>query len=135
MVLPGDVPLLNQKFPISAFYSVAPSSICRDIFPIEQAKKLPHYPVSVFLLAQLAVHKDFHGLGLGKITLIRALYYLWTVNAHMRAYAIIVDCLSGTAQAFYAKFGFDFLCEHNGRIRLFLPMKMVAQLFTDLPEH
>ena len=129
MVLPSDVPMMNQKYPICSFYSVAPSSICRETLPDNLAKKLPRYPVPVFLLAQLAVHKEFHGSGLGKISLIKALEYLWEVNQHMRAYAIIVDCLTDSAQCFYAKYGFDVLCTHNGRIRMFLPMKTVEQLF------
>lgn len=129
MVLPSKVPLLNNKFPICSFYSVAPSSISRETLPVNMAKKLPHYPVPVFLLAQLAVHKEFHGRGLGKISLIKALNYLWEVNFHMRAYAVVVDCLTDNAQRFYAKYGFEVLCEHNGRIRMFLPMKTVEQLF------
>jgi GNAT superfamily N-acetyltransferase len=130
MVLPSAQPLLKQKFAICAFYSVAPSSISREALPAQLAKKLPRYPVPVFLLAQLAVHREFHGAGLGKISLIRALKYLWEVNHYMRAYAIIVDCVTDSAQTFYAKFGFDVLCQHNGRTRMFLPMKTVEQLFS-----
>lgn len=129
MVLPSSQPLLNQKYAICAFYTVAPSSISRETLPTQLAKKLPKYPTPVFLLAQLAVHKEFHGSGLGKVSLIRALKYLWQVNQHMRAYAIVVDCLTDSAQAFYMKFGFEVLCEHNGRIRMYLPMKTVNQLF------
>jgi hypothetical protein len=47
----------------------------------------------------------------------------------MRAYAVVVDCLTDNAQRFYAKYGFEILCEQNGRIRMFLPMKTVEQLF------
>ena len=130
MVLPAQVPLLNQKYPICSFYSVAPSSICRETLAVKMAKKLPRYPIPVFLLAQLAVHREFHGRGLGKISLIKALEYLWEVNHHMRAYAVIVDCLTDSAQSFYERFGFDVLCEHNGRLRMFLPMKTVGQLFS-----
>lgn len=129
MVLPAKVSLPNQKIPICAFYCVTPSSICRETLPANLAKKLPRYPVPVFLLAQLAVHKKFHGSGLGKVTLIKTLEYLWEVNTYMPAYAIIVDCISDSAQGFYAKYGFDILCEHNGRIRMFLPMKTVKLLF------
>lgn len=129
MVLPGDIRLPNQKYPICSFYSIAPSSISRDTLPVNLAKKIPRYPVPVFLLAQLAVHKNYHGSGLGKISLIRALKYLWKVNHHMRAYAVVVDCISESAQTFYKKYGFDVLCEHNGRIRMFLPMKTIDQLF------
>ncbi len=130
LVLPSAQPLLNQKYAICAFYSVTPSSISRETLPLQLAKKLPRYPIPVFLLAQLAVHKEFHGAGLGKVSLIRALRYLWDVNHHMKAYAIVVDYLNDSAQHFYTKFGFEVLCDHNGRTRLFLPMKTVEQLFT-----
>ncbi|MGO0306020.1 GNAT family N-acetyltransferase [Endozoicomonas acroporae] len=130
MVLPASNPFPNQKIPICAFYSITPGSICRDTLPEALVKKLPRYPVPVFLIAQLAVHREFQGEGLGKICLVNALKYLWEINAHMRAYAIIVDCLTDAAETFYAKYGFAVLCEHNGKVRMFLPMKTVARLFS-----
>jgi len=130
MVLPAAAPLPNQKYPICAFYSIAPSLISRDTLPSSMAKKLPHYPIPVFLLAQLAVHHEFHGKGLGKVSLIKALEYLWEINDHMRAYAVVVDCLTKQAETFYEKYGFELLCEINGRIRMFIPMKTVGQIFS-----
>lgn len=129
MLLPSASPLTDGKCPICAFYSITPSSIARETFPDDLVKRLPHYPIPIFLIAQLAVHSEFHGKGLGKTTLIKALEYLWEINAHMRAFAIIVDCLNGGAQAFYAKYDFEVLCRHNGRTRMVLPMKTVGQLF------
>ncbi len=129
MVLPAAAPLPDGKYPICAFYSITPSSIERKSLPAALAKRLPCYPIPVFLIAQLAVHLEFHGEGLGKVTLVKALEYLWGINAHMRAYAIVVDCLNENAQAFYSKYDFEVLCEQNGRIRMYLPMKTVAQLF------
>jgi len=131
MLLPASVPLPDGKYPICAFYTITPSSISRETLPEVLAKKLPHYPVPVFLLAQLAVHSEYHGQGLGKMTLIKALEYLFEVNAHMRAYAIIVDCLDNGAEQFYLKYGFEELCKYNGRTRMFIPMRTVAQLFEE----
>jgi hypothetical protein len=66
MVLSATALLPNQKYPIFAFYSVAPSSISRETLPVQLSKKSPRYPIPVFLLAQLAVHKEFQGNGLVK---------------------------------------------------------------------
>ncbi len=129
MLLPASVPLPNGKYPICTFYTIAPSSISRGTLPKKLMKKLPRYPVPVFLLAQLAVHSEYHGQGLGKITLIKALEYLWEINSHMRAYAIIVDCINEAAENFYSKYGFEVLCCQNSKVRMFMPMKIVGQLF------
>jgi GNAT superfamily N-acetyltransferase len=129
MLLPALVPLPNGKYPICAFYTIAPSSIGRETLPEKLVKKLPHYPVPVLLLAQLAVHSEYQGQGLGKTTLIKALEHLWEINSHMRAYAVIVDCLNENARQFYLKYGFEVLCSYNGKVRMFLPMNIVGQLF------
>ena len=130
MVLPSKGNVSNAaKKAICAFYTLAPSSISRKQLPTELAKKLPQYPIPVFLLAQLAVDKQYHGSGLGKVTLIKALEHLYNINAHMRAYAVVVDCLTTNAEGFYNKFGFKKLDEQEGNVRLYLPMKQLAFLF------
>ncbi|MDO9042040.1 MAG: GNAT family N-acetyltransferase [Desulfocapsaceae bacterium] len=129
MLLPASVPLSNGKCSICAFYTIAPSSIRRETLPASLAKKLPLYPVPVFLLAQMAVHTEYQGKGFGKVTLIKALEYLWNMNAYMRAFAVIVDCLNEAAEQFYKKYGFEFLCHHNGRTRMFISMRTLELLF------
>ena len=119
----------NHKVSICAFYTITPSSISRQQLPEIQAKKLPHYPIPVFLLAQLAVNNQCRGTGLGKITLIKALEHLAAINTHMRAYAVVVDCLTANAESFYRKFGFKTLGKQSGRTRLYLPMKQLEILF------
>lgn len=130
MLLPASVPLPDGKYPICAFYTIAPSSISRETLPEALAKKLPRYPVPVFLLAQLAVHSEYNGKGLGKITLIKALGYFLEINAHIKAYAIVVDCLNNDAKQFYLKYGFEVLCDYNGRTRMFMRMTTIEQLFS-----
>ncbi|WP_039913003.1 GNAT family N-acetyltransferase [Cellvibrio mixtus] len=129
MVLPASLSLPNGKVPICAFYSIAPSLIKREDLPEGIAKKLPRYPIPVFLLAQLAVHQEFKGLGLGKVALVNALEYFHNISAHMPAYAVVVDCLNKSAESFYLKYGFQELCKYNERSRLFIPMKQMSELF------
>ena len=129
LVLSDATIQVDNKFPISAFYTIAPSSIERKSLPVNLAKKLPHYPVPVFLIAQLAISEDQQGKGLGKITLIKALEHLWQVNSQMTAYAVIVDCLNDVVKAFYEKYGFQVLGSYNNMIRMYIPMKVVGSLF------
>ena len=130
LVLPSAKANPSGKKSICAFFTVAPSSLRRNDLPLRIAKKLPHYPVPVFLLAQLAVHTECQGRGMGKISLIRALEHLSRVQSVLPAYAVIVDCLNDSAKSFYLRFGFQELtCSYN-RTRLFLPMKTVNQLFS-----
>ena len=129
MVLPASSSSQNLKFAIGSFYSITASTIKRESLPNSLAKKLPHYPIPVFLIGQLAVDKNFHGQGLGAITLIKALEHLWEINKHMKAYAVIVDCLNDHARSFYEKYGFEDLCTHNGKTRMFISMGTVGELF------
>lgn len=114
---------------ICAFFTVAPGSVARETFSEQEARRLPFYPVPIFLIAQLAVDLRQQGTGLGKITLVKALEYLWKVNAYMRAYAVVVDCLTDRAVPFYEKYGFKPLGKYGGHERMFLPMKTVGRLF------
>lgn len=129
LLLPGLDGLQGSKLPICSFYTIAPGSIERNTLPAALSKKLPHYPVPVFLLAQLAVDVKCHNQGLGKITLVKALENLYAINHQMRAYAVIVDCLNDNAKNFYEKFGFEMLGAFGGRDRMFIPMKTISWLF------
>ena len=66
MILSDQTSQENNKFKICAFFTIAPSSIKKESLPTKLAKKLPHYPVPVFLLAQMGVHIDHQGKGFGK---------------------------------------------------------------------
>jgi len=129
MVLPASTSGPNGKYPICAFYIIAPSSIRRKTLPEKLAKKLPYYPVPVFLIGQIVVHQEYQGQGLGKISLIKALEYLWEINQLMSAYAVIVDCLNNDAEQFYSKYGFEKLFDADNSKRMYLPMNTIAELF------
>ena len=129
MVLAAAEQLANQKCPVCSFYTVAPSSLRRETLPQNLSKSLPHYPVPVFLIAQLAVNRKVQGQQLGEITLVKSLEFLWKVDRQMPAYAVVVDCLNESVEKFYQKYGFHHLYKKHGKSRMFLSMKTVRQLF------
>jgi GNAT superfamily N-acetyltransferase len=128
-VLAGADLLSSGRYPIAAYFTIAASSIESDSLPVDQARRLPHYPIPVFLIAQLAVHSKCKGQGLGKATLVVALKTLHKISLEMPAYAVVIDCLNDDAKSFYEKFDFELLETVNGRTRLFLPMMTVSTLF------
>lgn len=127
MVLPAT----DNDANICAYYTLSHTEIERQILPKALAKKLPRYPIPVMLIAQLAVHQDAQGQGLGKVSLIAALHHAYDVNMHLPSYAVVVDALDDGVQGFYEQYGFEPLDTHNRRTRLFLSMKTVAQLFAE----
>ena len=128
-VLPAVQALPNGKLQICSFFSIAPSSIKRETLPDHLRKKLPHYPVPVFLLAQLAVHQDHQGTGLGAVTLAKALETFARIRQAMPAYAVVVDCIDERAESFYRKYDFETLGTKDGKAKMFLPMNTVLQLY------
>lgn len=125
MVLPAK----DNEADICAYYTLSHTEIERMSLPEKLAKKLPHYPIPVMLIAQLAVHKAAQGYGLGKVSLIRALQHAYEVNLHLPSYAVVVDAIDVAVQGFYEQYGFQVLDTDNHSARLFLPMKTAAQLF------
>ncbi len=97
--------------------------------PEKFKKKLPRYPIPVMLIAQLTVHRNAQGFGLGKITLIEAMQHCFQIHGHLPSCAIVVDAINDGVKAFYEQYGFQVLDDSNKRARLFISMKTVHQLF------
>ena len=128
--LPASKLSSNGRYPIFAFYTISPNSIKRESLPKPYKKNLPQYPIPVFQIAQMAVQSAYQGQGLGKITLVKALQYLWLIkNKYLNSYAVIVDCLNESVERFYTRYGFQVLEQDAGRNRLFLPMAILDSLF------
>ena len=66
---------------------------------------------------------------MGAVTLAKALETFARIRQAMPAYAVVVDCIDERAESFYSKYDFEILATNIGRVKMFLPMNTVLQLY------
>ena len=112
---------------IAGYYSLSATAVRLSEWPEPTRKKLPRYPlVPATLIGRLAVDQAWRGLRLGERLLIDALRRSLTASQTVASVAVIVDAKDTTGVAFYLRYGF--IPFPDQPLRLFLPMKTVAQL-------
>ena len=122
------LPAIENKSIICAWYTLAHGSVDKHTLPRAMTKRLSNYPVPIMLIAQLAVHREMQGQGLGTRTLIDALSRAYEIDSYLPYWAVIVDALNDNAQKFYESFGFQAIGNQSHRVRLFLPMTRVKEI-------
>jgi GNAT superfamily N-acetyltransferase len=97
--------------------------------PEDVIKKLPAYPVvPVTLLGRLAVDQRYRGRGVGEFLVVHTLQRALAQSSRIAAAAVVVDAIDEQASRFYRHFGFMPFPDRPSR--LFLPMKMISNLFS-----
>jgi GNAT superfamily N-acetyltransferase len=109
---------------VYGYYTLASGAIPFQNLPAKAAKKLPHHPVPVALLARLAVDQAVQGRGLGRFLLLDALQRCLHLSAKLGIYAVGVEALDQQAKAFYEKYGFVPL--QGNEWHLYLPVTTIA---------
>jgi ribosomal protein S18 acetylase RimI-like enzyme len=119
----------GQPSEIIGYYTLSATSILLDDLPDKIAKKLPKYPqVPATLLGRLAVDSRYQGRGYGEILILDALRRSLNAAAVVASYAVVVDAIDEHARSLYEHYGF---CVFPVRkLRLFMPMKTIADLFS-----
>lgn len=112
---------------VLGYYTLASGSVAFQNVPDPAAKKLPHHPIPVVLLARLAVEHSLHGQGHGEALLIDALRRCLRVAEELGVHAVEVDAIDEHAKAFYEKYGFAALLDSP--LHLFLPVATIRQAF------
>lgn len=92
---------------VVGYFSLAASSIRKEAASPRAAKRQPGYPISVILLARLAVDKTEQGRGLGEALLKNALLRCLQASESIGARAVLVHAIDAEAKAFYQHFGFE----------------------------
>ena len=111
---------------IAAYYTLAASAVHREELPT--TKSLPRYPISVALLARLAVDSQFQGQHLGEKTLVYALRHAVALcDRGLPAFGLILDVLDEEALRFYQKFEL-FEPFTDNPMRLFVSMTTLRKI-------
>jgi GNAT superfamily N-acetyltransferase len=92
---------------VVGYFSLAASGIRKEEASPRAAKRQPGYPISVILLARLAVDQTEQGQGLGAALLKNALQRCLQASESIGARAVLVHAIDAEAKAFYQHFGFE----------------------------
>lgn len=123
--------LTDNHASILGYYTLSTESLAREEVPEHHRKRLPAtYRAPVILLGRLARDVSQKGNRIGELLLVDALLRcLKLSNDSIGALAVVVDPINPFAQQFYRRYGFIELPDSG---RMFLPMKTIAALATEL---
>lgn len=115
---------------VVGYYAITVAGYARNAAPSLIAKGAPD-TVPCFLLARLAVDREWHGHGLGWGLLRDALHRVLVLSESVAAPVLLVHARDDEARAFYCHHA-EFLQSPVDPLHLFLPMKAIAEHFQSL---
>ena len=92
---------------VRGFYSLAVSSIEFEHAPPRVQQGLGRYPISVILIARLAVDERVQGMRVGESLLIDALGRCLSVSDQVGVRAVLVHAMDDDARGFYERYDFE----------------------------
>lgn len=111
----ANVPVfaVNPSNEVVGYYTLSASSVEFSNFPDRLKKLIAPYPVSVARIGRLAVDQSMQGQGLGKELLMHAIDRAEETSKKLGLRAVVVDAKDASAEAFYLKYGFEYLQNTN----------------------
>jgi GNAT superfamily N-acetyltransferase len=111
---------------VAGYYSLCAAQVEFAGAPARLAKGMARHPISVILIARLAVDHAWHGKGLGAALLVDALRRILTAADIVGIRAVMVHAKDERARRFYEHFDFD--PSPVDPLHLFLLIKEIARL-------
>jgi GNAT superfamily N-acetyltransferase len=118
--------LLDEAGAVAGYFTLATGQVDFGDLPAEVARRLPRRLLPVAVLAWLGVSIAHQGRGLGRLLLVQALRDCHEAGKTFAFIAVILDCVSDAAKAFYRQWDFAELPGHP--YRLFLSAKRLASM-------
>lgn len=108
---------------VTGYFSLTMGSVLRTEAPAKLVRGMPAYPISMVLLARLAVDQSEQGRGVGAMLLAEALRKAVAAGEVAAARLVVVDAVDEEAARFYQRYGFVQAPEHP--LRLYRRLKDV----------
>jgi GNAT superfamily N-acetyltransferase len=119
---------LGAHAPILGYVTISNSTVEKGEPPAPQLSFFPNYPIPVTLIGRLAIHKSYHGMGLGRFLLMHVFFTSAQAVRGLRlgSVGIITDAIDQNAVDFYEKYGFQMLPgQKEFPQRLFIPNAVI----------
>ncbi len=116
---------MGEPSSILGYYSIAPGSVDFGDVPQDLTKRFPRYPIPVFLLARLAVHRDLQGQGLGSELFFAAGRRCLRAANEVGGFALLIDAKDEAAAKWYERLGAITLLDSE--LRLIMPLATISQ--------
>ncbi|MFO0809994.1 MAG: GNAT family N-acetyltransferase [Gemmataceae bacterium] len=120
--------LLDGDDAVAGFYTLATGQVDFGDLPAAETKKLPKRFLPVAVLAWLGVSYAHQGQGLGQRLLAQSLRDCHDAGRTFAFVAVVLDCLTDVAKAFYQRFDFEEMPGHP--YRLFLSARKLDAVMT-----
>ena len=114
---------------VVGYYAVAAGGVLRDESPERVAKGLSRHPVSVAVIARLAVDRSAQGKGVGAALLKDALVRIANAADIIGVRAVLVHAKDDAARTLYERF--DFVPSPADPLQMFLLMKDLRRALGD----
>jgi GNAT superfamily N-acetyltransferase len=121
--------LIDDGGAIAGYYTLATSQVDFGDLPAEVTKRLPRRKLPVAVLAWLGVSREQQGKGIGRILLAQALRDCAEAGQTFAFVAVLLDCVSDAAKAFYQQW--DFAELPGLPFRLFLTARQLEALLRE----
>lgn len=110
--------LLDAGGSIAGYYTLATGQVDFRELPSDVVRRLPRRALPVAVLAWLGVENGHQGQGLGRLLLAQALCDCHEAGETFAFVAVILDCISDAAKAFYQQWDFEELPGNSNRLYL-----------------
>lgn len=118
--------VLDEDSAIAGYYTLAIGWVALEDLPHDISRRLPNQLVPVITLAWMGRHLKYRGAGLGNKILGAALADCDVIGDTIAFVAVVLDCLTADAKAFYEGFEFRSFPQHP--MKLLLPFDRMRKI-------